>query len=255
MAAPAIGLSRAAKTRLRVFTALAWVMGLFLFLFTAFTLEEDGGFEVDGLPGSDDAYAYEPWLREEPILATDLGDGRFEGPDGAMIPLSGLDPTKPLLVRELDGGYVFDVRLTGPGGVVLAEGEYGDPPRFSSLHDDAIVVIVPQPDVELWINGSSDEQWRVEIEVGDIPAVEDAEMAGFEQGSFLIDSGATTARLTARGQGTVLVHVTTVHGSDTILDADSPVDRSIAWPDAELVHFAVETWGDAGWRLEIAGGA
>ena len=253
MAAAATDMGRNARARLRRFSIGVWAVGLAVCLFAALLLEDDGRFNLDGLSDGDE-YAQDPWLREDPLLATDLGDARFEGQDTAMIPLTGLDPAEPVLIRELDSGYVSQVRVTGPGGEILVEGEYGDPPRFSTRQEeDAIVVIVPQPDVELWVTGSEDEPWRVEVGSSGIPTA-DAVMSGFGPGSFLLDTGATTARLTARGEGSVGIDVATVHGSEPILSVDAPAERSFAWQDAPLVHFDIDAWGDTGWRIEFAEG-
>ena len=54
--------------------------------------------------------------------------------------------------------------VTGPRGEVLAESEYGGPAEFDSyLATEGQWVIVPQADVELWIDGFRDERWRLKI--------------------------------------------------------------------------------------------
>lgn len=239
-----------ASGRLAGFNAAVWTVGLIVAAIMAVVMMDDGAFDASGALGGGDEYRYTPWLRDEPILATDLGGGRYEGVDGAMIALSGLDPDEPVVIRPDEDSFIIDVSVTGPDGEIVTTGSYDDPPEFSYGPDRSIVVLVAQPDVELWVSGPDDETWRAEVETGGIP-IADGEMSGFESASFLVDSGVSTARLTARGDGDLMIDVATVHGSDMILAAESPTEQSIAWPDAPLVHISVEAYGDAGWRLEF----
>jgi hypothetical protein len=203
-----------------------------------------------GPVGIDDDYALEPWTSPDPIVADDLGGGVYEGPDGAVIRLTGLDVGTPVVLTPEDGTYIGSVRVTGPGGRIVSEGEYGEPPRFFSLADDRVVMLVEQPDVELWVDGFRDETWRGRVTFGGLGWTNDV-ASGFESAVFTHSGEASTARLSARGEGSVAVQIVTPHGSEYAFDGEAPLDQSIAWPDAPLVVFSIEAWEDAGWRLEF----
>ncbi|MDJ1114016.1 hypothetical protein [Microbacterium dauci] len=239
-----------AGARIAGFNALVWVIGLVVAGSVAWFYADEGGFDVEGVGGVDDDYRLAPWEADAPVLATDLGDGRYEGRDGAMISLTGVDVDQPLVLTPEDGTYLLGVWVTGPGGRIVTAGEYGDPPDFDYLSDDSVVVFVTQPDVELWVNGPNDDTWSATLSVGGVPAASEV-VSGFESDLFVYDGGASTARLSARGDGDVMITATTIHGTTTVLSAETPLDQSIAWADADRVLFDVEAWGDAGWRIEF----
>ncbi|MFI8633114.1 hypothetical protein ACIGEP_11015 [Microbacterium sp. NPDC077663] len=241
--------SRTAVARLGGFTAFVWIAGLVVAGIVALVYVDDGGFDV-GPVGVDADYAREPWTSPDPIAADDLGGGVYEGRDGAVIRLTGLDVDQPVVLTPEDGTYISSVRVTGPGGRIVTEGEYDQPPRFFSLVDDRVVVLVDQPDVELWVDGLSDETWRGRVTSGGLGWVNDV-ASGFESAVFTHAGEASTARLSARGEGRVSIQVVTPHGSEYTFDGEAPLDQSIAWPDAPLVVFSVDSWEDAGWRLEF----
>jgi hypothetical protein len=240
-------LGAAARNRLFAFNGFVWIFGLVLITVIAVATFSD----LDSAGGASDDYAYEPWLNPDPVLAEDEGDGVYSGVDGAMISLTGLDPSQPLLVGELDGTYIGDVTVTGPEGKTLAENEYGEPVDFDSYAAvDGQYVIVPQPDVELWIDGFSDERWRAKITT---PALEEHEgtVSGFGPTAFVYPGDATTARVSTRGEGRVSIETVTVSGVTEVFSEREGTDRSIAWADSDLIIFVVDAWDDAGWTIEF----
>jgi hypothetical protein len=241
-------LSGAARNRLFAFNAFVWVFGLVALIVIAVTVLTEVGDDVS-IP---DEYAYEPWLNPTPILADDEGGGVYSGVDGAMIPLQGLDPAQPLLITELDDTYVGGVSVTGPDGEIVVSGRYDGPVEFDSyLATDGQWVIVPQSDVELWIDGFSDERWRLRIST---PALEhkSGTVSGFGPAAFVLDGDATTARVSTRGEGGVTIEAVTRTGITEVFSEYDPTDRSIAWDDSELVVFVVDAWDDAGWSIAFA---
>ncbi|MDT3316101.1 hypothetical protein Q9S71_04620 [Microbacterium sp. KSW4-11] len=243
------GASRTAIARLGGFTAFVWIAGLVVAGIVALVYADEGGFDV-GAVGVDEDYASEPWTSPDPIVADDRGGGVYEGSDGAVIRLSGLDVDAAVVLTPEDSTYLGGVRVTGPGGRIVTEGEYGEPPRFSSLADGRVVVLVEQPDVELWVDGFSDETWRARVTTGGLGWTNDV-ASGFESAVFTHAGEASTARLSARGEGSIAIQIVTPHGSERTFDGEAPLDQSIAWPDAPLVVFSVESWDDVGWKLEF----
>jgi hypothetical protein len=244
------GAGSASVARLGGFSALVWIAGLVVAGLIGLGYVGDDAFDV-GPIGVDEDYARSPWTSGSPIAADDLGGGRYEGVDGAVIRLTGVDPDQPIVVTPEESSYVGSVRVTGPDGVIVTEGEYDEPPRFSSAADGRIIVLVEQSDVELWIDGFTDEAWRAQVAFDGVDRTEGV-ASGFDSAVFLHEGGASTARLSARGEGYLAVTVTTPHGSETVLDGEAPLDQSIAWRDATAVVFSVETGNDAGWRLEFS---
>jgi hypothetical protein len=239
--------SAAARNRLFAFNGFVWIFGLVAIVIIGITAFAD----LPAAGGSSDDYAYEPWLNPDPVPAEDEGGGVYSGVDGAMIPLEGLDPARPLLVTELDGTYVGAVTVTGPRGETLAENEYGDPADFDSYATpDGQYVVVPQADVELWIDGFRDERWRLKITK---PALEErtGTVSGFGPAAFLYRGEATTARVSTRGEGRVTIETVTASGSTEVFSEGEGVDRSIAWPDSELLVFVVDAWDESGWTIEF----
>ncbi|MFC8681835.1 hypothetical protein ACFT30_09955 [Microbacterium ureisolvens] len=238
-------LSGAARSRLLTFNAFVWTIGLVMVaLIGGATLAEAG----DEATSNDD-YALEPWQNPDPPVAEDEGDRVYSGVDGAVIRLEGLDPAQPLLITELDDTYVGRVAVTGPGGETLVEGPYGDPAEFETYAaTEGLWVLVPQPDVELWIDGFRDERWRLQITT---PPVEtrSGTVSGFGSTAFLVEGGATTARVSSRGEGRVTIETVTTAGVTEIFSEYDPTDRSIAWEDGDLVLFAIDAWEEAGWTI------
>ena len=241
-------LSSAARSRLLAFNGFVWIFGIVAIIVIGVAVLAETGDEVSA---SDD-YGYEPWLNPDPVLADDEGDGVYSGVDGAMVRLEGLDPAQPLLITELDDTYVGRVSVTAPGGEILTEGEYGGPAEFESyLASDGQWVVVPQADVELWIDGYSDERWRMKVTTP--PVVErSGTVSGFGPAVFVLDASATTARVSTRGEGRVSIEIVTPAGVTEAFSANEPTDRSIAWADGDPVLFVVDAWGDAGWTIAFA---
>jgi hypothetical protein len=109
-------------------------------------------------------------------------------------------------------------------------------------------VIVPQADVELWIDGFSDERWRMKVTT---PPVEQRSgtVSGFGPAVFSLDATATTARVSSRGEGRVSIETVTANGVTEVFSENEPTDRSIAWADGEPVLFVIDAWDDAGWTI------
>jgi hypothetical protein len=238
-----------ADGRLAGFSAVVWLSGLLLVALIAWFFADEGGFDVAGLgEGVDDDYRLSPWTSDTPIPAEDLGGGLYEGRDGAMISLTGVDVGEPIILTPEPESYFGGVWVTGPGGRIVTTGDGHEPPDFDSLGDGRVAIMVEQPDVELWVNGPNDGTWRGRVSFGGIDPATDV-VSGFESDAFLYDGGESTARLSARGDGDVMISVATVHGTQRVLSAVSPVDQSIAWQDSPRVLFDVQSWGDAGWRI------
>jgi len=240
-------LSSAARGRLLAFNGFVWIFGLVAIVVIAIGLLA----QADASDAVPDEYAYEPWLNPEPLLAEDEGDGVYSGADGAMIALEGLDPAQPLLITELDDTYVGGLTVTGPDGTVLDADHYGDPAEFRSYTaTDGQWVLVPQTDVELWLDGFSDERWRLRVST---PVVEkrSGTVSGFGPAVFILEGDATTARVSTRGDGGVTIEAITTSGVTEVFSEYEPTDRSIAWNDSELVLFVVDAWEDAGWTIDF----
>ncbi|HEY9308804.1 MAG TPA: hypothetical protein VIP82_13470 [Microbacterium sp.] len=241
-------LSGAARSRLLAFNGFVWIFGVVAIILIGIAVLAETGDEVSA---SDD-YGYEPWLNPDPVLADDEGDGVYSGVDGAMVALDGLDPAQPLLITELDDTYVGRVSVTGPGGEILTEGEYGGPAEFESyIATEGQWVIVPQADVELWIDGFRDERWRMRITT---PPVEERSgtVSGIGSTVFALGSAATTARISTRGEGRVSIETVTSAGVTEVFSENEPTDRSIAWADGDPVLFVIDAWDDAGWTIAFA---
>lgn len=232
------------------FTGLVWIIGLVIAGITCAIYADDGTFEVGAVGRSDD-YSISPWTSDDPVVAEESGGGVYEGSDGAVIRLSGVDVTQPLVVSPEGESYISSVRVTGPQGRIVTPGEYeGDPPRFRPLADGRVAIFVEQPDVELWVDGSRDENWRARVSSGGLNRANDV-VTAFSSADFLHIGEASTARVTVRGKGSVDIQIVTPQGTDSVLSGDAPIDQSVAWRDAPLVLFSVTAWDDAGWRIEF----
>ncbi|KQZ85658.1 hypothetical protein ASD56_04985 [Microbacterium sp. Root166] len=235
-----------ARNRLFAFSGSVWIGGLVVIALIGWATFAD-------LPDSVTAqgdYTYAPWENPDPTAAEAEGDGIYSGRDGDVIRLDDLDPSQPLLVTELDDTYVGGVTVTGPGGEALVEGEYGDPPTFESYAYglDGQYVIVTSSSAELWIDGFSDEAWRLKISTPEVPD-ESGTVSGIGPMVFAYSGAATTARVSTRGEGSVGIETATAQGVTEILYEADPVDRSIAWEDGDLVLFVVDAYADAGWTI------
>lgn len=241
-------LNGAARSRLLAFNGFVWIFGVVIILIIGIAVFAE---EADEVAASAD-YGYEPWTNPDPVLADEEGDGVYNGVDGAMIPLEGLDPAQPLLMTELDGTYVSRVAVTGPGGEIVVPGAYGGPAEFDSyIGTDDQWIVVPQADVELWIDGLSDRRWRLQITA---PPVEhrSGTVSGIGPAVFIVDGAATTARVSTRGEGRVSIEVVTASGVTEVFSEREPTDRSIAWADADPALFVIDAWGEAGWSIVFA---
>ncbi|MBD3941171.1 hypothetical protein IF188_05595 [Microbacterium sp. NEAU-LLC] len=241
-------LSGAARNRLFAFNGTAWIVGLVLIVIIAVAVLANAVGDSGGGASSD--YGYEPWLNPDPPVATDEGDGVYSGVDGSVIRLTGLDPDQPLLVTELNDTYVGRVYVTGPGGEVLTPGEYGEAPEFDSYSSDGQLILVPQADVELWIDGFSDERWQLQITE---PEVEQRSgvVSGIGPAAFFLGSDATTARVSVRGDGYLDIETVTVAGTTDIFSSSDATDQSIAWADADPVLFRIEAGSDTAWSIDF----
>lgn len=241
--------SQEVARRFSVFNAVIWTLGLVIAFFAFVVFEDDGALSIDE-GGANDDYSYEPWTNPDPTEASAQGDGRYEGDDGDVIRLSGLDVTQPIILTPDEDSYLSGVNVTGPGGEVTVRGEYGNPPEFDVGVGRSIVIVVDRPDVELWVDGLSDERWAATLSFGGIPDATPV-MAGYDEGRFLYEGEATTARVSARGDSGITIWATSALGSEEVLYGDAPIDQSIAWPDTDRVVLSVDGYSDTGWRIEL----
>jgi hypothetical protein len=241
-------LSGAARNRLFAFNGTAWIAGLILIAVISVFLISDA---VGETASSGDDYYGEPWVNPDPPIATDEGDGVFSGADGAKIELHGLDPSQPLLITEVDDTYVSGVWVTGPDGEILTPGEYGDAPSFDaySLSGEQWV-LVPQADVALWVDGFSDERFRLKITT---PALEKRTgvVSGVGGSTFFVDEGVTTARVSMRGEGYMYVTAVTVSGQEEVFSSNDATDKSIAWADSDIALFVVDASDGTAWTIDF----
>ena len=238
-------LSPRANVRIAGFSAIVWIVGIVLVVVLGATSLPD---DVAGETAED--FRYEPWRNPDPPVAEDEGDGIHSGDDGAVIRLQGLDPQQPVVIEELDDTTVFEVHITGPSGRIDVEGPYGEPPSFGTwvyglgqLH-----AVVHSSEAELWVDAPSDERWRIRVSQPELPAAAGT-VSGFGPRVLRYTGDATTARLSARGEGRLTVTVTTETGSDELVWEEGRFDRSIAWPDADVVLFVVDGWEEKGWSI------
>jgi len=244
-------LSAAARNRLFAFNGTAWIAGLSLVAVVAVFVMADA---VGQTPSSAGYYG-DPWANPDPPIATAEGDGVYSGPDGAKIPLEGLDPAQPLLITELDDTYVGGVWVTAPDGEVLTPGEYGSAPAFDSFTlSGEQWVLVPQPEVALWVNGLSDERFRLKLTTPAVPH-RTGVVSGVGSQTFFIDEGATTARVSTRGDGYLYVTVVTVSGQREVFSSSDATDQSIAWADSDVALFVVDASDDTAWTIDFPSAA
>ncbi|MFD4957972.1 hypothetical protein [Microbacterium sp. NPDC058389] len=240
-------LSGAARNRLFAFNGTAWIAGLILIAVIAVFVMADA---VGETSSSGDYYG-DPWANPDPPLATAEGDGVYSGADGAKIALEGLDPAQPLLITELDDTYVGGVWVTAPDGEILTPGEYGDAPAFDSFTlSGEQWVLVPRPEVALWVNGLRDERFRLQVTT---PAVEKRTgvVSGVGSQTFFIDEGVTTARVSTRGDGYVYITAVTVSGQREVFSSSEATDQSIAWADSDVALFVVDASEDTAWTIDF----
>ncbi|WP_363455847.1 hypothetical protein [Microbacterium sp. LMI1x-1-1.1] len=235
------------------FTVLVSTLGLVVAAIIGLAYADAGDFEFDriGAGGGGGDYALSPWTNPDPVVADESDADTYRGPDGAVIRLTGLDVDTPIVLTPAEDTRVSAVWVTGADGRIVTEGEGGEPPRFSTLWDGQIVILVEQPDVELWIDGSGDEPWEASLRFDRGLRADDV-LSSSQTLMFTHDGGATTARVSARGGDNLSIQAVTAHGSERPLTEDSPFDRSIAWRDAPLVLFYIESWHDTAWRIEFA---
>lgn len=241
-------LSGAARNRLFAFNGTAWISGLILIAVISVFLISDA---VGETSSSSDDYYGEPWVNPDPPIATDEGDGVYSGVDGAKIALHGLDPMRPLLIAELDDTYVRGVWVTGPDGAILTPGAYGDAPAFDAYSlSGQQWVLVPQADVALWVDGFSDERFRLEITT---PEVEKRTgvVSGVGSATFFVDEGVTTARVSMRGDGYLYLTAVTVAGQAEVFSSNDATDKSIAWADSDIALFVVDASDDTAWTIDF----
>ncbi|WP_223247103.1 hypothetical protein [Microbacterium oleivorans] len=209
-----------------------------------------GDFEAGPIGRAGGEYALSPWTNPDPVVAEEPEADTYRGPDGAVIRLTDLDVDTPIILTPAEGTRVSAVWVTGTDGRMVTEGEGGEPPRFSPLRDGQVVILVEQPDVELWIDGPSDETWEASLRFDRGLRADDV-LSSSQTLMFTHDGGATTARVSARGGDNLSIQAVTAHGSERPLNEDSPFDRSIAWRDSPLVLFYIESWHDTAWRIEF----
>ncbi|MBW9092538.1 hypothetical protein JNB62_02440 [Microbacterium jejuense] len=241
-------LSGAARNRLFAFNGTAWIAGLILIAVISVFLISDA---VGETSSSSDDYYGEPWVNPDPPIADDEGDGVFSGTDGAKISLQGLDPSRPLLITALDDTYVAGVWVTGPDGEILTPGEYGDAPSFDAYNlSGEQWVLVPQADVALWVDGFSDERFRLKITT---PEVEKRTgvVSGIGSTTFFVDEGVTTARVSMRGDGHLYLTAVTVAGQEEVFSSTDATDKSIAWADSDIAMFVVDASDDTAWTIDF----
>jgi hypothetical protein len=241
-------LSRLARSRITGFSAAVWTIGMILVVIVGATSLVQLPDELTA--GRADEYRFEPWLNPDPPVADDEGEGVYSGDDGAVIRLRGLDPQQPLVIEELDDTMVFEVQVTGPGGRVDVEGRYGDPPSFDTwvYRLGELHAVVTAPDVELWIDAPRDERWRIRVTQPELEAASGT-VSGFGPRVLRYTGDATTARLSARGDGTLSATVSTATGSEELVYDRGRFDRSVAWPDADLALFIIDTGDEQGWSI------
>jgi len=247
------GRTRAARSRgpsLEGFTVLITTVGLVTAGLIALGYAGAGDFEAGPIGRAGGEYALSPWTNPDPVVAEEPEADTYRGPDGAVIRLSGLDVDTPIILTPAEGTRVSAVWVTGTDGRIVTEGEGGEPPRFSPLWDGQVVILVEQPDVELWIDGPSDETWEASLRFDRGLRADDV-LSSSQTLMFTHDGGATTARVSARGGDNLSIQAVTAHGSERPLNEDSPFDRSIAWRDSPLVLFYIESWHDTAWRIEF----
>lgn len=240
-------LSGAARNRLFAFNGAAWIAGLTVIAVIAVIVIAD----AVGETSSSGSYYGDPWADPDPPIATAEGDGVYSGADGAKISLEGLDPSQPLLITALDDTYVGGVWVTAPDGEILTPGEYGDAPAFDSFNlSGEQWVLVPQSDVALWVNGLSDERFRLRITT---PAVEKRTgvVSGVGSQTFFVDEGVTTARVSTRGDGYVYLTAVTVAGQQELFSSNEATDQSIAWADSDVAVFVVDASDDTAWTIDF----
>lgn len=242
-----VRVTRDASRRLRAFNTAVWVIGVAMVLIigiTTFATTPVGG----DAEGRADAYRYDPWNNPTPALATAEGDGVYNGVDGEMIALDGLDPDKAVLVEVLDRTYVGEIVVTGAGGSLAGSG--ASPARFDGwiYSTDSMYLLAPGVRAELWVDGLSDERWRLRVSQPDLP-----EASGVVSGIGLQvvrhSGGATTARVSGRGEGRLTLTAVTRSGATELLYADGRFDQSVAWPDSTPVILVFDAYSDKGWSM------
>ncbi|MFD5215086.1 hypothetical protein [Microbacterium sp. NPDC058345] len=241
--------SSRARARIRAFSVGYTLVALLLIALIAWPMlssAADGtGPGTGGVVTSDDYY--DPWENPEPTAAS-LTDGTWTGHGQQYIPLTGLTPGEPLLFTYLDEDTPISAVFLAESG---AAGDDLDPAEFSDYSSDPFHVIPTASEMTVWIRARTADEWRLRI----APVRLDAR-AGIVSGNgsetFVYTGAATAARMTARGDYSVRLTVTTVEGRDPEYRSFKDSSSTIAWPDSTAVVFSVDSYDDStSWSIEF----
>ncbi|WP_309128548.1 hypothetical protein [Microbacterium sp.] len=241
--------SSRARARIRAFSAGYTLVALVLIALIAWPLLTSAADGYRPGPGgivtSDDYY--DPWDDPEPTAASAEGD-TWTGHGQQYIPLTSLTPGEPLLFTYLDDETPISAVFLSERG---AASEDLAPAEFSDYSTEPFHLLPTSSEMTVWLRARTADEWRVRIEPADLE-----ERAGIVSGSgstsFLYTGTATAARVTARGEYTVRLHITTGEGHDPEYRTFQDSSSTVAWPDSPAVVFSVDSYDDStSWSIEF----
>ena len=240
--------------RIRVLTALAWVAGALVAVFTAWGALDDLGV-LEGAPielfQPDDPDAY-PWERAEPRELAIADDGAIDVPAGGGVIHLPADPEGR--IQQLVAGDGFDgwidVSLTPPGeSPENDEYFWPDSVGYMSSAGDQVFLLprAEAAELEVWIEADGDAVLRL----GPVDSRSLTAAASGEGDALLLYEGDhLSARVVHRGDGIFFVDTFTPAGDGPSVTESGSIDQRFSWDEGPIL-IRIET--DGAWTIEIDG--
>lgn len=233
-------MSAAARTAIQRFSGMLWGIGGMLAMVVVISSLIAGP-----APEREASFDGDPW--ENPDAGTAQKDGdTWSGEPGEAIQLTGLDVTKPVRVVSEDG--YTRLTLTGPAGDTVIEDEYGDVPSATLPSSDPMYFVPPAEDIALWPD--DDEPWRVTVTQPDLKELSGT-VSGIGPAALVYRGEASSARISLRSEYTMWVDLVTSFRPEAAVDGKGSIDRTVAWPDSDMVIFVISGQDSGGWSITV----